>query len=139
MDGVRNMKTIVVNGTFDILHRGHLDILNRAKTLGDFLLVCIDTDERVKELKGNDRPINAEIDRLLLLANLKSVDMVLTFGSDQELENILKEYQPEIMVKGSDWKGKPIVGEQYCKEIVFIERTDDYSTTKTIQDIIDRG
>ena len=133
------MKTIVVNGTFDILHRGHLDILNRAKTLGDFLLVCIDTDERVKELKGNDRPINAEIDRLLLLANLKSVDMVLTFGSDQELENILKEYQPEIMVKGSDWKGKPIVGEQYCKEIVFIERTDDYSTTKTIQDIIDRG
>ena len=71
MDGVRNMKTIVVNGTFDILHRGHLDILNRAKTLGDFLLVCIDTDERVKELKGNDRPINAEIDRLLLLANLK--------------------------------------------------------------------
>jgi rfaE bifunctional protein nucleotidyltransferase chain/domain len=138
MDGVRNMKTIVVNGTFDILHRGHLDILNRAKTLGDFLLVCIDTDERVKELKGNDRPINAELDRVLLLANLKSVDMVLTFGSDQELENILKEYQPEVMVKGSDWQGKPIVGEQYCKEIVFIERTDGYSTTKTIQDIIDR-
>jgi D-beta-D-heptose 7-phosphate kinase/D-beta-D-heptose 1-phosphate adenosyltransferase len=139
MDGVRNMKTIVVNGTFDILHRGHLDILNRAKTLGDFLLVCIDTDNRVKELKGSDRPINSEMDRVLLLANLKSVDMVLTFGSDQELENILKEYQPEIMVKGSDWQGKPIVGEQYCKEIVFIERTDDYSTTNTIQNIINRG
>ncbi len=132
------MKTIVVNGTFDILHRGHLDMLNRARALGDFLLVCIDTDARVKELKGDARPINSEMDRILLLANLKAVDNVLTFGSDQELENILKEYQPAIMVKGSDWKGKPIVGEQYCKEIVFIERTDGYSTTNTIQSIVNR-
>jgi rfaE bifunctional protein nucleotidyltransferase chain/domain len=138
MVGVRNMKTIVVNGTFDILHRGHLDMLNRARALGDFLLVCIDTDARVKELKGDARPINSEMDRILLLANLKAVDNVLTFGSDQELENILKEYQPAIMVKGSDWKGKPIVGEQYCKEIVFIERTDGYSTTNTIQSIVNR-
>lgn len=138
MVGVRNMKTIVVNGTFDILHRGHLDVLNYAKSLGDFLLVCIDTDARVKELKGDTRPINSEMDRVLLLANLKAVDMIRTFGSDQELEDILKEYQPEIMVKGSDWKGKPIVGEQYCKEIVFIERTNDYSTTNTIQSIINR-
>ncbi len=138
MVGVRNMKTVVVNGTFDILHRGHLDLLNRAKTLGDFLLVCIDTDARVKELKGNDRPINQEIDRVLMLANLRSVDNVLTFGSDEELENILKEYQPDVMVKGSDWKGKPIVGEQYCKEIVFINRTDGYSTTNTIQSIANR-
>lgn len=133
------MKTIVVNGTFDILHRGHLDVLNYARSLGDFLLVCIDTDERVKSLKGDNRPINTEIDRVLLLANLKAVDMVRTFGTDQELENILKEYQPEIMVKGSDWKGKPIVGEQYCKEIVFIERTNGYSTTNTIQSIANRG
>lgn len=138
MVGVRNMKTIVVNGTFDILHRGHLDVLNYAKSLGDFLLVCIDTDARVKELKGDTRPINSEIDRVLLLANLKAVDIVRTFGTDQELEDILKEYQPEVMVKGSDWKGKPIVGEQYCKEIVFIERTNDYSTTNTIQNIINR-
>lgn len=129
---------IVVNGTFDIVHRGHLELLNYAKSLGSHLLVCIDTDSRVKELKGLSRPINNQNDRKFLLENLKSVDTVLFFDSANELENILKNYEPDIMVKGSDYKDKPIVGSQYCKEIFFIDLLNGYSTTNIIQRITDR-
>lgn len=131
------MIKIVVNGTFDIVHRGHIELLNYAKSLGDWLLVCIDTDSRVKELKGEQRPINNQWDRQFMLQNLQAVDAVRFFNSADELEEICKIYQPDIMVKGSDYKDKPIVGSQYCKEIKFYERTE-HSTTKTIQDIIDR-
>jgi rfaE bifunctional protein nucleotidyltransferase chain/domain len=131
------MTKIVVNGTFDIVHRGHIELLNYAKSLGDFLLVAIDTDRRVKELKGNQRPINNQQDRMFMLDNLRAVDSVCFFDSTEELEYILKTYQADIMVKGSDYQGKPVVGSQYCKEIKFYDRTE-HSTTKTIQDIIDR-
>lgn len=131
------MKNILVNGTFDILHRGHLDLLNYARSLGDFLVVAIDTDERVKQLKGPNRPVNNQWDRMYMLDSLRAVDSVHFFGSDEELIEIIKRYDP-IMVKGSDYRGKPIVGADYCKEIVFYERTQ-HSTTGLIQDIISRG
>jgi D-beta-D-heptose 7-phosphate kinase/D-beta-D-heptose 1-phosphate adenosyltransferase len=129
---------IVVNGTFDIVHRGHIELLNFAKSLGTHLLVCIDTDLRVRELKGNKRPINNQNDRKFLLSNLKSVDDVLFFNSAEELENILKDYKADIMVKGSDYLGKSIVGSQYCKEIIFIDIVNGYSTTNIIRRITDR-
>jgi rfaE bifunctional protein nucleotidyltransferase chain/domain len=133
------MKRIVVNGTFDIIHRGHIELLNYAKSLGDTLLVCIDSDSRVSFLKGPDRPVNNQWDRMMLLKNLKAVDDVQIFNTDKELEDILWDFRPSIMVKGSDYKNKPIVGKEYCGQIVFFERLDEYSTTKTIQNIIDRG
>ena len=83
------MKKIVVNGTFDILHRGHIEMLEYARSLGDHLLVCIDTDTRVKQLKGNDRPINNQTDRAFMLAALKCVDAVWYFADEAELEYIL--------------------------------------------------
>ena len=132
------MTRVVVNGTFDIVHPGHLALLNHAKSLGVFLLVCIDTDRRVKELKGNSRPINNENDRKTLLLNIKAVDQVELFDSTEELIEILKVYQPDIMVKGSDYRDKSIVGKTYCKSIEFFERIHEYSTTNTIQDIINR-
>lgn len=132
------MKKIVVNGTFDILHPAHIDLLNFAKSLGDYLLVCIDTDSRVKKLKGDSRPIYNQNERKHIISNLKSVNRVEFFDSDFDLEEILKQYNPDIMVKGSDWRGKSIVASQYCKEIYYYERDNDYSTTKTIQDIVDR-
>jgi D-beta-D-heptose 7-phosphate kinase/D-beta-D-heptose 1-phosphate adenosyltransferase len=128
---------IVVNGTFDILHRGHIEMLEYAKSLGDNLLVCIDTDNRVKELKGPTRPINNQQDRAFMLQSLKCVDMVKFFDSAEELIEILEMYKPDIMVKGSDYKGKPIVGETLCKDIKFYDRTE-HSTTDTIQRIINR-
>ena len=121
------MTTVIVNGTFDILHPGHVAMLNTARSLGHYLIVAIDTDRRVKELKGDKRPINDQLFRKIMLQNLKAVDIVI------------KRYKPDIMVKGSDWKGKSVVAEQYVKEIFWYDRIDEYSTTKTIQDIIARG
>lgn len=131
------MKTIFVNGTFDILHPGHVQLLNYARSLGDSLIVAIDSDRRVQELKGTARPINSEEDRKFMLENLRSVDTVWFFDSDQELEDICRLYNP-VMVKGSDYRGRHIVGQQYCKEIVFYDRIEPYSTTRTIQDISSR-
>lgn len=132
------MKKIVVNGTFDILHRGHIEMLEYARSLGDHLLVCIDTDTRVKQLKGNDRPINNQTDRAFMLAALKCVNVVWYFADEAELEYILETYQPDVMVKGSDYRDKPIVGSHLCKEIKFYELVENYSTTKFIQRITDR-
>jgi rfaE bifunctional protein nucleotidyltransferase chain/domain len=130
------MKKIFVNGTFDIVHLGHLALFNYAKSLGDFLLVAVDSDKRVKQLKGNHRPINNEYERKTLLENLKAIDQVQIFDTDQELIDIVSKC--DLMVKGSDYIGKPIVGEHVCKQIVFFDRINEYSTTKKIQSIIDR-
>ena len=129
--------TVVVNGTFDILHRGHIKMLEYAKGLGDQLLVCIDSDRRVTELKGPTRPINNQQDRAFILQSLKCVDIVEFFDSTEELIEIIEMYKPDIMVKGSDYIGKPIVGESLCKEIKFYDRTE-HSTTEIIQRIINR-
>jgi D-beta-D-heptose 7-phosphate kinase/D-beta-D-heptose 1-phosphate adenosyltransferase len=129
---------IVVNGTFDILHRGHIEMLEYAKSLGGHLLVCIDTDSRVNDLKGPDRPINNQQDRAFMLQSLKCVDAVWFFSDEEELEEIFTMYKPDIMVKGSDYKGKPIVGAHLCKEIKFYDLVNNYSTTKIIQRITDR-
>lgn len=132
------MKKIFVNGSFDILHRGHIELLKYAKHLGDFLVVAIDTDDRIQQLKGSSRPINNQWDRKFVLENIRSVDDVCLFGSDAELVALIQEYAPDVMVKGSDYIGKTIIGAEYCKEIKFYDRTD-HSTTKTVQDIINRG
>jgi D-beta-D-heptose 7-phosphate kinase/D-beta-D-heptose 1-phosphate adenosyltransferase len=128
---------IIVNGTFDILHRGHIEMLQYAGNLGS-LLVCIDTDRRVQDLKGPDRPINNQEDRKFMLESLQCVDWVKTFDSEQELIDIIKEYNPDIMVKGSDYRDKSIVGSDLIKEIKFYDRVEPYSTTRTIQRITNR-
>ena len=125
---------VFVNGTFDILHPGHIALLNYAKSLGVYLLVGIDCDERVVQLKGPARPINSQTDRKLMLENLKAVDEVQVFNSDKELLHLIG--QCDIMVKGSDYINKPIIGSDQI-EIKFYERTE-HSTTKAIQDIANR-
>lgn len=129
---------IMVNGTFDILHRGHIELLNYARSLGDSLLVAIDTDRRVKELKGNDRPINCQEDRKFHLENLKAVDSVVFFDSKDELIEIMKSWKPDIYVKGSDWKGGKGTAHQYSKEVIYYDRVGNYSTTNIIQRIANR-
>lgn len=132
------MKKIFVNGTFDLIHSGHIHLLNYSKSLGDLLYVAIDTDERVREKKGSSRPVNSLEERIFMLQNLKAVDIVLSFASDCQLEGIVKIVKPDIMVVGSDWKDKPIIGSQYTKELKFFDRIDEYSSTKIIQGIINR-
>jgi rfaE bifunctional protein nucleotidyltransferase chain/domain len=133
-----NKRRVIVNGTFDILHRGHIEMLNYARSLGDYLLVCIDSDTRVKELKGDDRPINRQEDRKYHLDNIKAIDAVWLFDSAEELEHICKLYRPHVMVKGSDYRGKPIVGAKYCDSIVFYDLVSGYSTSKIIENINNR-
>ena len=130
------MIKVFVNGTFDIIHEGHLQLLNYAKSLGDHLTVGIDTDDRVRSLKGQNRPVNNQQERYSLLINLKSVDEVQLFRSDEELVDLIRSC--DIMVIGSDYKGKPIVGESVCKNILFFEKVNGYSTTQKIQNIIGR-
>ena len=130
------MKKIFVNGTFDILHLGHVALLEYAKSLGNELTVGIDSDIRVKTLKGNDRPINEQRERALMLLSLKCVDKVMVFDTDEDLIELVSEC--DIMVKGSDYKNKPIVGQDKCKEILFFERLNGYSTTEKIKNIANR-
>jgi D-beta-D-heptose 7-phosphate kinase/D-beta-D-heptose 1-phosphate adenosyltransferase len=130
-------KKVIVNGTFDLLHVGHVALLEYAKSLGDQLLVCIDSDSRVKQLKGESRPINTQADRVKMLSALRCVDMVQVFDTKEQLIEQIKLYQPDVMVKGSDYKGKSIVGESLCKQVIYYDKTE-HSTTKTIQHIVDR-
>lgn len=133
------MTKVVINGSFDVLHLGHIRLLEMARNYQDSqVYVLLDTDRRVKELKGADRPINSLEERVAIMSALKYVDQVSTFDTDEELMNKIKEFAPDIMLKGSDYRDKPIIGAEFCKEIVFFERLNDYSTTKKIQDTSDR-
>jgi D-beta-D-heptose 7-phosphate kinase/D-beta-D-heptose 1-phosphate adenosyltransferase len=133
------MKTVMVNGTFDILHPGHIALLNTARSYGDYLVVAIDTDRRVTEVKGPQRPINSQFFRQVMLSNIKAVDIVVLFDSEQELIDIIKTYKPDIYVKGSDWKtDTQSVAHQYCKEVIYYDRIEEYSSTEIIERIANR-
>jgi D-beta-D-heptose 7-phosphate kinase/D-beta-D-heptose 1-phosphate adenosyltransferase len=133
------MTTVMVNGTFDVLHPGHIALLNTARSYGDHLIVAIDTDRRVKELKGEQRPINNQNDRRIMLSSLKAVDIVELFDSTEELITLMQRYKPDVYVKGSDWKhDTKSTAHQYCKEVIYYDRIEEYSSTRIIQSIIDR-
>ncbi|MEY4334078.1 MAG: Synechococcus phage [Bacteroidota bacterium] len=120
-----------VNGTFDVLHLGHIRLLKYAASLGE-LRVGIDTDERIKLLKGETRPFNNLGERIEFLSALKFVKDIVTYTTDSELENHIKNYKPDIMVKGSDWKGGNIIGGKFVKDIVYIDMVEGKSTSKIL-------
>ena len=126
------MKKIFVNGTFDILHPGHIELLSYAKSLGDYLLVALDSDSRIKKYKGFNRPINNLDFRKTMMVSLKPVNRVVSFATDDELCSIVKNYRPDIMLVGSDWKDKPVIGSKYASKLVFFDRVGEYSTTAII-------
>ena len=128
------MKIVWTNGCFDILYRGHIELFKYAKSLGDLLLIGIDSDKKVKVDKGDQRPINKEQDRKFMLESIRHVDKVFIFNSKQELEDLIKLVKPNIMVIGSDWKGKKVVGQEYAQEINFFDRIPKYSTTNIIKE-----
>jgi len=113
-------------------------MLNFARSQGTYLLVAIDSDRQVQELKGDSRPINNQEDRKFALDNLKCVDAVWIFDTQEELEHICKIYRPHLMVKGSDYYGKQITGKQYCGQIKYYELVKNYSTSKIIENINNR-
>lgn len=135
---IKNEKKSIVftNGCFDILHRGHAAYLNQAKSLGDNLIVGVNSDRSVRALKGESRPVNNESDRAFLIDNLKSVDYVIIFDEDTPY-NLIREIQPDFLVKGGDWKEEDIVGWDIVKEsggkVLSLKFIENYSTTNTIK------
>jgi len=136
-----NKKLVFTNGCFDILHSGHVDYLNKAKELGDYLLVGLNSDFSVKKIKGEKRPIINEMERASLLDNLKCVDYV-TFFDENTPEQLISSIIPDILVKGADWALDKIVGREIVVanggEVKTIRFSCDQSTSKIINVIIDR-
>ena len=120
-----------VNGTFDVIHIGHIGLLEYASSLGT-LVVGIDTDERVKKLKGNSRPINNTTDRVRMLLALKYVNEVKTYSTADELIDLIKQWSPDYMVVGSDYKDKQVIGSEYAGKLLYYDRLVNYSTTKIL-------
>jgi rfaE bifunctional protein nucleotidyltransferase chain/domain len=129
-----NQKIVFTNGCFDILHRGHVEYLQKARELGDLLILGLNSDLSVKKLKGENRPINNEEDRAIVLSALESVDYIIIFNEDTPFE-LIKIVKPDILVKGGDYKIENVVGREFAKETILIDFVDGYSTTKTIKSI----
>jgi D-glycero-beta-D-manno-heptose 1-phosphate adenylyltransferase len=135
-------KIVFTNGVFDIVHRGHVEYLTKAKALGDVLLVGMNTDASVQRLKGPQRPVVSQDDRAFVLAALRVVDYVCLFDEDTPY-NLIKTVVPDVLVKGSDWAIDDIVGKDIVEAAGGKVQTIDYvpnrSTTNIIQKIADSG
>ena len=127
-------KIVFTNGCFDILHAGHIKYLNKAKKLGEILIIGLNSDNSVKRLKGKTRPINSQNSRALLLSALEFVDFVVIFDEDTPL-NLIEKIRPDILVKGADYAGKEVVGSNIAKEVVLVDFEDGFSTTNIINKI----
>tara|TARA_B100000287_G_scaffold210694_1_gene198890 strand:- start:204 stop:668 length:465 start_codon:yes stop_codon:yes gene_type:complete len=131
-------KIVFTNGCFDLLHVGHVRYLAQAKKLGDFLIIGLNSDSSVKELKGEDRPINSFEDRATLLSAIESVDLVIMF-EEQTPENLIKDIVPDILVKGGDYNIEDIVGYQTVMQnggqVKTLSFYDGYSSTNYINKI----
>ena len=131
-------KIVFTNGCFDLLHRGHKDLLAKSSTYGDILIVGLNSDESVKKLKGEDRPVNCFEDRAILLSSLRFVDSVIMF-EEQTPENLIKDIVPDILVKGGDYNIEDIVGYQTVMQnggqVKTLSFYDGYSSTNYINKI----
>lgn len=131
----QNKKLVFTNGCFDILHRGHIEYIKQAKSLGDYLIIGLNSDSSVKRIKGDSRPVNNEQDRAYILNSLKMVNAVVIFSEDTPY-NIIEKIIPDYLVKGGDWTEDKIVGADIVKKkggkVVSLKYVNDYSTTGTI-------
>jgi D-beta-D-heptose 7-phosphate kinase/D-beta-D-heptose 1-phosphate adenosyltransferase len=131
----KSKKIIFTNGCFDLLHSGHVKYLETAKTFGDVLILGLNSDKSVRTLKGGNRPINTEKDRGYILAALEAVNYVVIFDEDTPY-NLIKAISPNILVKGSDYAGKKVIGEDLVDELVLVKYIDGKSSTQTIHKIL---
>lgn len=136
-----NKKVVFTNGCFDLIHGGHVDYLSKSKALGDLLIVGLNTDDSVRRIKGNKRPVLKQDERAFILANLKPVDYVVFFEEDTP-EKLIGELIPDILVKGEDWDIDQIVGKDIVErkggEVRTIEFVNDQSTSRIIELIVNR-
>ena len=130
------MKTVFTNGCFDVLHRGHVELLKFCKRIGDHVVVGINSDDSIRRLKGEGRPINTLKDRKMMLEELRCVDKVIVFEEDTPY-SLIQSLNPDIIVKGGDYTPEQVVGKDLA-EVVIFGTIDGYSSTKTIKSFGDR-
>ncbi len=131
----KNQKIVFTNGCFDIIHRGHIELLSKAADLGNKLIVGLNTDSSVQRLKGKERPVQDETSRAMIMAGFAFVDMVILFPQDTPLE-LISIVKPNILVKGGDYKAEEIVGYDIVTknngQVIIINFVDGYSTTSIV-------
>jgi rfaE bifunctional protein nucleotidyltransferase chain/domain len=136
----QNKKVVFTNGTFDVLHRGHVEYLAKAKSLGDVLIVGLNTDASIKRIKGPKRPINPNADRAAVLASLAAVDYVCFFGEETP-HRLISKILPDVLVKGADWRVNDIVGKDVVENsggiVRTIRLTRGRSTTNVIRRVVE--
>ncbi|MBU0952730.1 MAG: adenylyltransferase/cytidyltransferase family protein [Elusimicrobia bacterium] len=132
----RNKKVVFTNGCFDLLHAGHIRIFEKAKTLGDVLIVGVNSDKSIKELKGPKRPIVHDKYRAEIIASIQYVDYVTIFN-ERSVIQLVKEIHPDVLVKGGHYTVKEVVGWQYAEKVARVPVVKDSSTTNIINKITD--
>ncbi len=128
-------KIVWTNGTFDILHPGHIQLFKVARSLGDKVIVATDTDAKIKNDKGDHKPVNDLYYRVAMLEAIKYIDVVLTFNDRKELEGLIQLYNPDILLLGDDWRYGDVVGREHAKEVRFLPRVGGYASSNTIKRI----
>ena len=129
------MSIVCTNGTFYILHPGHIELFKVARSLGDKVIVATDTDEKIKSDKGEHKPVNDLCYRVSMLEAIKYIDVVHTFGDRAELEGLIQMYNPDILLLGDDWRNGDVVGREFAKEVRFLPRVGGYASSKTLKKI----
>ena len=132
MEGGFTMK-VWLNGCFDVLHHGHFKLIQYSASFGSEVIIGIDSDDRVKKLKGEGRPFHSESERAFNLKQIKGVSTVVIFDSDEMLRELLERYKPDKFIIGSDYLGKEIIGQEFAKQIVIFDRLDKFSTTDILR------
>jgi len=135
---LKDQKIVFTNGCFDLLHRGHVEYLAKAASLGDLLFVGINSDQSVRKLKGDERPVQDEYSRVLMTASMRFVTAVMLFDEDTPYR-LIERIQPDVLVKGGDYQEKDIVGADVVRkkggEVVSVDFTDGFSSSKIIEKI----
>jgi len=132
MEGGHTKMRVWVNGTFDVMHIGHIKLLEKASSLGT-VRVGLDTDKRIKEKKGEHRPYNNLQDRMDFMKSIRYVDSVVSFSSNEELENAIREWDADIMVIGDDYKYHEIIGAHLVGRVYFFDKLEGKSTSNILQ------
>ena len=127
---MQHKDNIWINGCFDVLHTGHIKLFRRARQMGMRVIVGVDTDERIRQAKGENRPVNDLHNRIDFLRSIKYIDMIHSFATDEELSNIIKDYLPRYMLIGDDYKDKAFTGDDLGIPIHYLDRSHGWSTTK---------
>ena len=133
------MNIVWVNGCFDVLHIGHIELFKWAKSQGDYLIVGIDSDNRVKKLKGDSRPFNNQNDRLQMLSAIRYIDEVDIFNSEEDLRKMIIKHNVHTIIVGDEYKDKEVIGSENAKEVIFFPKIPNYSTTNILENKINNS